>query len=94
MNLTQDQLANKYDIDQGTVSICVRRYDVPCVGKMYREGHSHPFKLYDEEKAIEAFKTHYREKAEIERRKARDLDDKAESFRILFEKAILFGENV
>ena len=89
--LTQSQLAQKYDINQGIVSICIRFYNVPCVGKIYQQGHSHPFKLYNEEKSIEAFKQYFRKKAEDERIKARGFDDLAESFRAKYEYEILFS---
>ena len=89
MNLTQYELAKKYDIPQAYVSICLSRSNVLPAGFMRKEGHSRPFKAYDENKAIEAFKTYFREKAEEMRKKARELDDKAESFRTIYEKVYL-----
>ena len=89
MNLTQRQLADKYNVSQAVVSACLSSYNVHFVGKVYKEGHQRPFKLYPEEEAIEAFKAYYREKSERLRKKARAMDDIAESFRPIFEKAYL-----
>ena len=91
MNLTQEELANKYKIGQGTVSACLRAYNVPVVGLTSPDGQSRPRKLYDEKEAIEAFKRHYRDLANEAREKTRALDDKAFSFRLIYEKSVLLG---
>ena len=88
MKLTQAQLADKYGISQGIVSMILNYYDVICNGKTYEEGNRHPSRLYDEEKAIAAFEAYFRGKAEKARQKARNYDDVAESLRSLYKDSL------
>ena len=92
MNLTQAQLAKKYDLDQGTVSTVLSEFDVPVTGFTYKEGATKPRRLYDEEKAIIAFKMHFRNRAERLKKKVVAMNDRANSFREIYERAILFGK--
>ena len=87
--LSQDQLAGRYGIDQGTVSAVLRRYDVPISGHYLCPITHHSKRLYDEKEAVYAFKQYYRDKAEGLRQKARAFDDIAEAFVTAYEKNYL-----
>ena len=89
MKLTQDQIAWRYNIDQGTVSAVLRRYDVPISGRVVNEDTHHVKRLYEEKDAVYALKQYYRDRADGYRQKARGFDDKAEWFVAEFERNYL-----
>ena len=87
--LSQDQLANRYGLEQGTVSAILRRYDVlPCGHYICPITHRTK-RQYDEKEAVYAFKQYYRDKADGLRDKARAFDDIAEAFVAAYEKNYL-----
>lgn len=85
-NLTQAELANKYEIGQGTVSIVLRLYNVPSTGYVPSTTSNRAKRVYSEKEAVYAFRAYFRNKAEDLRKKAREIEDRSDKFIFDYER--------
>ena len=90
--LSQEQLANKYGLSQGLVSIILREYNVPVAGRMLFKGSKKPRNVYEDVLAMTAFRDYFRKKADDLRAEANEYINRSLSFRETYERSILFGE--